>query len=93
MSASNFVLNLANFYRKFQIVLRSFWRADSGKNTSHNWFANLKSSVSSVEDAEKLRQPPVSKLHETVDYVKEFILLNKGVTICEVTNRLGISLG
>jgi len=31
----------------------------------------------------------VSKLHENVDYMKEFILLNKRITICEVTNMLG----
>jgi len=41
----------------------------SGKNTSHEWSANFKSSVSSVEDFEKWRQPSVNKLHENVDYV------------------------
>jgi hypothetical protein len=49
--------------------------------------------VSSVEDAEQQRQSSVSKLHENVHYVKEFILLNKRITTCEVTNMLGISLG
>jgi hypothetical protein len=49
--------------------------------------------VSSVENAEQCRQPSVRKLHENVDYVNEFILLNKRITICEVTNMLGISLG
>jgi len=49
--------------------------------------------MSSVEDAEQWRQPSVSNLHENVDYVKEFILLNKRTTVCEITNILGISLG
>jgi len=49
--------------------------------------------MSSVEDVEHWRQPSVSKLHENVDYVKEFILVNKRITICEVTNMLGISHG
>jgi hypothetical protein len=53
----------------------------------------FKSSMSSVGDVEKWRQPSVSKLYENVDYVKEFILLNEGITICELTNMLGISLG
>jgi hypothetical protein len=52
----------------------------------------FKSSVSYVEDAEQWGQSSVSKLHENVDYVKEFILLNKRATICEITNMLGISL-
>ena len=64
-----------------------------GKNTSHECFAVFESSVSSVEDVEKWRQPSVSKLCENVNYVKEFILLNEGITICELTNMLGISLG
>jgi hypothetical protein len=33
------------------------------------------------------------QIHENVDYVKEFILLNKRITIFEVTDILGISLG
>jgi hypothetical protein len=49
--------------------------------------------MTSVEDAEQWRQSSVSKLHENVDYVKDFILLNKRITICGVTNMLGISLG
>jgi hypothetical protein len=77
----------------FQNVRSSFWGADSGKNTRLEWFAEFNSSVSSVEDAGQWRQPSVSKLHEHLDYVKEFILLNKRITICEVTNMLGISLG
>lgn len=48
--------------------------------------------MSSVEDDEQLRQPLVRELHENVDYVKEFIFLNKRITICEDTNMLGISL-
>jgi len=62
----------------------------SGKNTKLEWFAEFKSSVSSVEDVEKWRQS-VNKLHENVDYVKEFILLNKRKSICEVTTMLGIT--
>ena len=93
MSASNFVLIWEKFYRNFQNVESNFWRADSGKTTSLEWYADFKSSMSSVEDAEQWRQPSVSKLHENVDYVKEFILLNKRTTVCEVTNILGISLG
>jgi len=61
MSASNFVLNWAKFYRNFKNVESSFWRGDSGKNTSHEWCAKFKSSTSSVEDAEHVRQPSVSK--------------------------------
>ena len=53
----------------------------------------INSIQSSAEDAEQRRQQSLSKLHENVDYVKEFILLNKRITICEVTNMLGISLG
>jgi hypothetical protein len=48
MSASNFVLNWAKFYRNFRNVESSVWRADSGKNTSLLWFADFKSSMSSV---------------------------------------------
>jgi len=33
------------------------------------------------------------QIAENVDYVKEFILINERITICEVTNMLGISLG
>ena len=33
------------------------------------------------------------KLHENVDYVKEFILINRRITICEISNMLGISFG
>jgi hypothetical protein len=67
--------------------LSSFWRAESGKNTSfREWFAKFKSNVSSVEDGEHLR---VRKTHVNVDYVKEFTLLNKRITTCEVTNMWG----
>jgi len=65
----------------------------SGKNTSFEWFAESKSSMSSVEDVKQWRQLSVSKLHENVDYVKEFILLNERITLCEVTVMLGITLG
>jgi hypothetical protein len=67
-----FCFKLPKFYRNFQNVESSFWRADSGKNTSLEWFAEFKSSVPSVEDTEQWRQSSVSKLHENVDYVKEF---------------------
>jgi len=41
----------------------------SGKNTSLEWFAEFKSSVSSIEYVEKWRQPSVRKLHENVYYI------------------------
>jgi hypothetical protein len=49
--------------------------------------------MSSVEGAEQCRQTSVSELHEYVDYVKEFISLNKRITIYEVTNMLGFHFG
>jgi hypothetical protein len=76
-----------------QNVKNSFWKADNGKNTSLEWFAVFKSSVSSVESAEQCRQTSVSELHKNVDYEKEFIFLNKRITICEITDMLGNSLG
>lgn len=71
----------------------AFGEQASGKNTSLEWFVEFKNSVSSVEDVEKWRLTSVSKLHENVAYVKEFILLNERITICEVTNMLGITFG
>ena len=53
MSKSNFVLNWAKFYRNFQNFESSFWRADKWEE---QWFAEFKSSVSSVEDVEQWRQ-------------------------------------
>jgi len=41
----------------------------SGKNIRLEWFAEFKSSMSSVEDVEKWRQTSVSKLYENVDYI------------------------
>jgi len=70
----------------------AFGEQTSGKNTSCEWSAEFKSSVSSFEDLEKWRQTSVNKLHENVDYVKEFILQNERITIWEVINMLRISL-
>jgi len=67
----------------------AFGEQTSGKNTRLEWFAEFKSSVSSVEDVEQWRQPSMSKLLENVYYVKEFILINERLTTDEVTNMLG----
>jgi hypothetical protein len=63
------------------------------KNTSLEWFSKFKSSVTSVEDAERLRCPSVSKMDENVDCVKEVILINKRSTICEVAKCWEFHLG
>lgn len=51
ISASNFALNWGQkCYRNFQNLESNFWIADSGMNTSFEWFSSFKSGVCHDDD-------------------------------------------
>jgi hypothetical protein len=57
------------------------------------WFSKFKSGVACVEDAEGLERPLRNETDENVDRVKECVLKNRRITICEVGNTSGTSSG
>jgi hypothetical protein len=53
------------------------------------WFSQVKSGLTSVD----LGHSSMSQTSENVDSVRKLILKSKIMTICEVTDKLGISFG
>jgi hypothetical protein len=51
----------------------------------------LKSSVTSVDDAERSGRPSVHKTDENVDLVMELVRENRRITAREVAKMLGVS--
>jgi hypothetical protein len=57
------------------------------------YFFKVKSNVTSVEGAEYLGHQLMSRTLENVDWAKELVFKNRGMTICEVSNTLCIPAG
>lgn len=75
-----------------QMLKISFWSVVSGNNIVLEWLLDLKSGVSSGENAKYLWYSLISKTDENVDEVKR-VIKNRRVAICEGGDMLGISSG
>lgn len=62
-----------------------------GRTLVFKWFSELKSSVTTVEDAQDMKCISTSKRDENVDPVKELLFEVLKISIFDVVNRLGIS--
>lgn len=70
-----------------------FWTGDKGKTTSFKWFFQVRSSVLFFEDVKHLGCQAVNKTNENMNWVKEFVLKNRRITILEFASMLGIAIG
>jgi len=62
-------------------------------NTCYRLLSKFKSSLTTVKDADHSGHPLTSKTGENVDKVKDLVLEHRRITIHEVANILGISVG
>jgi hypothetical protein len=88
---SDFALNWGKLYRNIQNVENYVLESRQQKERIYEWFLNLKSSVTSVDDAECSGHPSVHKTDENVNRLKELLHENRRITVCEVAKMLGIS--
>jgi hypothetical protein len=58
-----------------------------------HWLSKFKSSLTSVKDANHSGHPLRGKTDENVDKVKDLVSEHRRITIHEVANILGISMG
>ena len=93
LKATDFVLNWAKLYKNFQNMESSFWREDKWEEHKPWVVCWVQKHCVFCWICWEMEINISEQIAENVDYVKEFILINERITICEVTNMLGISLG
>jgi len=78
-----------NAKKTFKTLKVAFWKQTMGITYIFEWFFKVKSGLTSVD----LEHSLMSQTSENVDSVRKLIPKSKIMTICEVTDMLGISFG
>jgi hypothetical protein len=73
----------------FEILKVAFGKQTTGITHIFEWFSQVKSGLTSVD----LGHSTKSQTSENVDSVRKLVPKGKIMTICEVTDMLGISFG
>jgi hypothetical protein len=67
-----------------------FGEQKTGRTQVFDLFSTFKIGMTSAQDAQHLGHPPTVKTDENVDRVKQLVLENRRITICEAAHMLQI---
>ena len=75
------------------MLKKAYGESSMSKTRVYEWYKRFQDGREDVEDDEHLGRPSTSTTHENVERVKEMVMNDRRITIREVADDVGISIG
>ncbi|KAG6461014.1 hypothetical protein O3G_MSEX012380 [Manduca sexta] len=77
----------------FRMLTVAYGEATLDKSNVYRWYKMFSESREDVNDEERAGRPSTSTIDEKIDEVKKMVLANRRITVREIAEDLGISIG
>ena len=76
-----------------EMLTKAYGESAMSKTRVYEWYKRFQDGREDVEDDERLRRPTTPTTDENVEKVKEMVINDRRITIREVADDVGISIG
>ena len=87
------VKNEIKYSKVCEMLTKAYGESAMSKTRVYGWYKRFQDGREDVEDDERPGRPSTSTTDENVEEVKEMVINDRRITIREVTNDVGMSIG